>query len=449
MAGLSVRSVRSSVRTSVLSLVFQLLHRAALVLCVASSICNFAFAHEPELIKIESSITHVQPMTGIVLWTDNRLADTDAIQLEFRYCGYNEVVDARGVYDFSKIDKVLADIASRKHQAVLRFYFEYVGKQTTVPGFIKNREDYKETIGESEGKTTHFSDWSNAALKAFTLDFYTKVAERYDHDPRIGFLETGFGLWAEYHIYDGPNELGKQFPDKAFQAKFLKHMDASFKQLPWMISVDAVDERYSPLKNNAELLGLRFGVFDDSFLCEEHPRVNAINWKNSQLDRWQRAPSGGEFSFYTKRDQQLALSPEGPNGVSFDKAAAHFHISFILGDGQFGFQNKQRIIEAGMATGYRFHITSAQRMGSKVRLEVANQGVAPIYRDAYFANGEQRSSTSLKGLLPGETRVVELDDTGKRIPTALSIQSDFLVPGQEIQFQADLGPASFADEEES
>ena len=415
-----------------------IIHHLLVLIGLSGAAFNFALAADPANIKIKSAITHVQPMTGIVLWTDNERTDTDAIQLEFRYCGYNEVVDARGEYDFSKIDKVLAQVAARKHQAVLRFYFEYVGKKTTVPDFIKSRDDYKETIGKSEGKTTHFGDWSNAALKDFTLEFYSKLAERYDNDPRIAFLETGFGLWAEYHIYDGPNELGKQFPDKAFQAKFLRHMEASFKNLPWMISVDAVDERYSPIKGNAELLALNFGVFDDSFLCEEHPRVNAVNWRDSRLDRWHRAPCGGEFSFYTDRDQRMALSPEGPNGVRFEKAAAQFHISFMLGDGQFKYQKKQRIVEAGMATGYRFRITSAQRLDSKVRLWVTNEGVAPIYRDAYFANNLQRSSTSLKGLRPGETRVIELADPAKTIPAALTIQCDYLVPGQEIQFEADL-----------
>ncbi len=137
---------------------------------------------EPEAVSIRSSITKVQPMTGIVLWTDNDKVNTDAIQLEYRYCGYDEVVDAQGNYDFSKIDKVLDEVASRKHQAILRFHYEYVGRETTAPKFIKSRSDYKETIGKSEGKTTHFCDWSNETLKQSTLDFYTKLAERYDQD---------------------------------------------------------------------------------------------------------------------------------------------------------------------------------------------------------------------------------------------------------------------------
>ncbi len=393
---------------------------------------------EPEAVSIRSSITKVQPMTGIVLWTDNDKVNTDAIQLEYRYCGYDEVVDAQGNYDFSKIDKVLDEVASRKHQAILRFHYEYVGRETTAPKFIKSRSDYKETIGKSEGKTTHFCDWSNETLKQSTLDFYTKLAERYDQDPRIAFLQTGFGLWAEYHIYDGPNELGKQFPDKEYQAKFLKHMNETFKSLPWMISVDAADYDYSPLEDNEELLALNFGVFDDSFLCKQHAKENAMNWRVLGLDRWKRSPGGGEFSYYNNRDQRMALSPEGPNGVSFENSASQFHITFMIGNGQLSFQKESRLAQAGMATGYRFRLTNAQRQNGKVRLEVTNAGIAPIYRDAYFANGNVRSTNSLKGLLPGEKRLIELDDPQGTISTALTIQSDYLVPGQQIQFESDL-----------
>ncbi len=407
------------------------------ILCCAL-IVSHALAAEPETIRIRSSITRVQPMTGIVLWTDNDKVNTDAIQLEYRYCGYDEVVDANGNYDFGKIDKVLDEVAARKHQAILRFYYEYVGKETTAPRFIKSRADYKETVGKSERKTTHFCDWSNESLKQFTIDFYTKFAERYDRDPRIAFLQTGFGLWAEYHIYDGPKELGNQFPDKEYQAKFLKHMHTSFKNLPWMISVDAADSDYSPLEDNEELLALNFGVFDDSFLCKQHANENAVNWKILGEDRWKRSPGGGEFSYYNNRDQKMALSPAGPNGVSFEQSASQFHITFMIGDGQPKFQKEERLAQAGKTIGYKFRITNAQRQNEKVRLEVTNAGIAPIYRDAYFANGNTRSPVSLKWLLPGEKRVIVLDDSQGNLATTLNIQCDYLVPGQQIQFESEL-----------
>src|SRR5690606_9222911 len=117
------------------------------------------------------------------------------------------------------------------------FRYTYVGKTTSVPKYIKNLPDYKETKGISENKETWFPDWSNQELKDFTLEFYEKFAERYDNDNRLAFLQVGFGLWGEYHIYDGPFELGKTFPSMEFQTTFLKKMESEFKSLKWSISI--------------------------------------------------------------------------------------------------------------------------------------------------------------------------------------------------------------------
>ena len=376
-------------------------------------------------------------MTGIVFWSDNDNADkhADAITLEYRYCGYNEVVNADGEYDWSKIDRILDAIAGRNHQAILRFYYVYVGKETTVPDCIRKRADYEETVGKSENKKTHFCDWSNQALQEFTLEFYTRFADRYDDDRRIAFLQTGFGLWAEYHIYSGPRKMGKTFPTKEYQERFLKHMDQQFSNLPWSISIDAADYDYTPLEDNEELLALDFGVFDDSFLCKPHPKENAVNWKILDPNRWKRQPGGGEFSYYNMKDQKKALTDAGPNGVPFEVAARQFHITYMIGNDQPRFQSIERIKSAGMATGYRFRVTSATVQGDVLRLRVTNEGIAPIYRDAYFAAGNKRSKTSLRGLLPGESRECEVQGVTDRDITSISIESDSILTTQRIEFE--------------
>ena len=389
-------------------------------------------------VPLQSEITRVQPMTGIVLWTDHDKVATDAIALEYRYCGYDEVVQADGTYNYSKLDGILDQIAKRGHQAVLRFYFVYVGKKTTVPDFIRNRPDYKETVGKSEGKTTHFCDWRNKALQDFTIEFYSRFAKRYDSDRRLAFVQTGFGLWAEYHIYDGPRKQGKTFPSKDFQAKFFRHLSQTFIKLPWSVSVDAADYDYSPLEDNDELLRLKFGVFDDSFLCKQHPKENALNWKTLDLNRWKTSPAGGEFSYYNNRDQKNALAKNGPNGVPFTKAAKQFHISYMIGNDQPGYRSMTDIARAGMATGYRFKVTSATRASDTLRLSVTNEGVAPIYRDAFFAAGKKRSQQSLKGLLPGRSLECVIQNVHDTDTKNISIQSDAILKTQTIQFEANL-----------
>jgi len=385
---------------------------------------------------LQSHIQHVQPMTGIVFWEDSGRNETDAIQLEYSYMRYGDIVSRKGEYDWAPVDKKLQDIAGRKHQAILRFYFVYPGDPTTVPAYIKALPYYRETTALSEKKTTGFPDWSHPELKRFVKEFYTRFAEHYDRDPRLAFLQTGFGLWAEYHIYDGPLKLGGTFPDKEFQAEFLRHMAATFKFTPWSISVDAADEEVTPLAGNTELLDLPFGLFDDSFLCKQHVKENEQNWNALDRERLRRSPGGGEFSYYNKRDQKLALAPNGPNGVSFETAAREFHISYMIGSDQPQYQSMARIQQAGLACGYKFRVLKFQVGDHSARVTVANEGIAPIYHDAFAAVNGVRAGGSLKGLAPGESATFDIASGGAS--PRLTIESDRLVPGQHIEFEAAL-----------
>ncbi|MES2474579.1 MAG: DUF4832 domain-containing protein [Verrucomicrobiota bacterium] len=387
-------------------------------------------------IPLHSKITRVQPMTGIVLWDDSNHRSTDAIQLEYSYMRYSDVVSRKNTYDWSPVEKKLRAISRRGHQAILRFYLVYPGKPTAVPAYIKALPDYQETQALSEGKSTGFPDWSHPELKRLVKEFHDRFAARYDRDARLAFVQTGFGLWAEYHIYDGPFKLGQTFPDKAFQAEFLQHLATVYQETPWSISKDASEKRVSPIPENDALLKLPFGIFDDSFLCKQHAWENEPKWNALGRSRYRREPAGGEFSYYTKRDQKLALAPNGPHGLSFEKAAKAFHISYMIGNDQPLYQPLSRIEQAGLACGYRFRITAFFANETRSRVTVSNTGVAPIYRDAFVAVNGVRAAASLKGLTPGKSSTYEIASGGAS--PRLEITSDHLVKGQQIGYEADL-----------
>ena len=67
-----------------------------------------------------------------------------------------------------------------------------------------------------------------------------------------------------------------------------------------------------------------------------------------------------------------------------------------------------RIAAAGMATGYKFQITSFKASNSQARVTVKNTGIAPIYFDAFVTVNQVRSQSSLKGLLPGNPKSLPL-----------------------------------------
>jgi hypothetical protein len=67
---------------------------------------------------------------------------------------------------------------------------------------------------------------------------------------------------------------------------------------------------------------------------------------------------------------------------------------------------------------------------------VKNNGVAPIYRDAYVAVNGVRASESLAILQPGQEAVYEVVYNGET--PVLTIECDHLVSGRRIEFEANI-----------
>lgn len=432
-------------------------------LCVTA-----AMAQEWQRVALSSRVTHVQPMTGLILWPEEA-ADRNAtygksIQLEYSYCLPCKVVkgcDADGTiqYDWAWFDRILNDVASRGHQLVARFRYEYpngddvdkVKGSTAVPQYIKDRSDYNETYNKVSGDgPTYYADWSNVELQRFTKQFYTDFAERYANDNRLAFLEVGFGHWSEYHIYGTKLQLGRNFPSKAYQKEFFEHLSKVMTSIPWAISIDAADDEYTPFADDKSLMAMQFGCFDDSFMHKDHEigtsdGYNEECWNAMGKTRWHIGVCGGEISYYRDADQKNFLNPAGMYGHTWEEQAAKYHITFMISNDAPGstYGTAARFAEAGMATGYHFVVKDCLTNGTATRITVTNTGVAPIYRDAYFAIAGIRSEQSLRGLLPGNEleitipAAISTDANGQAI-TIPTIVSDAILPSQTIEYDCNI-----------
>ena len=421
-----------------------------LPLCLLLTFCEGKPAGEPVVgpggevteeeygvkVPLEATVTHVQPMTGIVLWNTSSAVRKSYVQLEFSYMLYNDVCKEKDVYDWTPMDKLLKEVAGRGHQAVVRFRYTYPGYSCAVPDYIKSWPGYEATNAKSEGRNTEFPDWRCEELQRFHMEFHRRFAERYDKDPRLAFVETGFGLWAEYHIYDGPCVMGRTFPSHDFQAQFLPKMDEWFQNTPWLFSIDAADAKYAPFHKQKALLDLNFGNFDDSFMCEDWSGYNWESWSFFGKDRYKKGPAGGEFSYYSDYDQKHVLDKGGMYSRKFEDVVAKVHMSFIIGNDQPGKQTEERIKEAAMSMGYRFKIREFRvKEGEGALVRIANVGVAPIYRDTYVQVEGVRSRENLRDLMPGEEMCILIPcrASAASIP---SIACDHLVTGQQIEYEA-------------
>ena len=405
-------------------------------------------------VHLERSITSVQPMTGLVLWRIHDQVDKYApvTTLEFSYCLPCKVVkgkkDGKIQYDWSYFEDILDDIASRNHQGVIRFRYENPGNKevgetgaTAVPQYIKDMPDYKETSNYAEGSKTYYADWTNEELMWFTKQFITDFNAQYKDDPRIAVVQVGFGHWSEGHIYGTTLKLGENFPSKAYQKEYFLHV-ANTLEIPWGMSIDGGDSYYSPVAEDEELLALEFGAFDDSFMHEGHELASGSGWNEMCWDgigkeyRWIKGICGGEISYYTSNDQKNFLNPAGMYGWTWEEASAKYHITYMLASSAPGSKHAtvERFREAGIASGYSFRVSDCKTNGSETRLVVSNQGIAPIYRDAYFAIGNVQSETSLRGLLPGKGMEIVVP-AGLTNASDLQIVSPYILPTQKIEFE--------------
>jgi len=166
---------------------------------------------------------------------------------------------------------------------------------------------------------------------------------------------------------------------------------------------------------------------------KNHAGYNTTCWNFFDRDRYKITPAGGEFSYYSDYDQEHVLDyPDGPYGKPYEVFARDFHITYIMGNDQPGYQTMQRIKEASMASGYRFKIVRLRTSTDSSVFEILNYGVAPIYYDAYIAVDGVRSAQSLKLLSPGDTLTCSVSAGAE--DGDISIECDKLLESQSIQF---------------
>lgn len=405
-----------------------------------------------EVFRIPSRSTYgPAPLTGLALSASADKLDkySRAIGLEHEIFSFKDIVtgSAKGGYryNWAPITAFLEGAKARGHHAILRF--RDTDPELTAPGvppdLLRRRVTalYDENIPNVPNqRKVFFPDWSNPELVKFYVGFFTRFAEKFDHDRTLATVQIGFGLWGEYHL-DFPNlkqisdptitsvatALGKIFPSKQDQLTILKTVEASLKQTPVGISIDAADENYTDFTRKEAWRKLPFGHFDDSLLATVEKEVNWRVFPNAKT-----ALNGGEISYYNDNDQEEALSPEGPNGVSLAQEAKNRSLTYVIANGQPKYHGPDRIAAAGKLLGYSLKIEAAFVENGRTLVTVTNIGAAPVHFDLYAEIASARAPESLRGLAPGQRKSITIPGTGA--PSAFRFWSPRLFDGEVIPF---------------
>jgi hypothetical protein len=322
--------------------------------------------------------------------------------LEFNYIAYSDLVKDFGVYDWDPFERLLNDVASRGHQAVIRIYLEYPKKRDVIPPFLINAglkvHRYLNTNTQpfppAEVETP---DYEDVHLRRSLREFIAAFGKRYDNDPRLGFITAGLlGTWGEWHTYPRDD----LFASKAVQQEVMDAYESAFQITPILLRYPAGPHDAQKSANSDR----RFGYHDDSFAWatlhtgkqeEDWFFMTALKQAGQQAEvKWKSQPIGGEI-----RPEAWGIvfdeNPSNPQVQDFLDCVQATHVSWLLDSGMFEKKQSpnriQRAIEQVRKMGYEFHIRSAtlelgetkdssSSAGSlKASVEVENRGLAPFY----------------------------------------------------------------------
>ncbi len=347
---------------------------------------------------------------------DNPIANEFPHGMEWFYVPLCNLMDGSDSFTFdSGLEPQLNSIAGRGHQAVFRVYLDYPGRFSGIPQFllkdgliVRSYTFFGNTPGMSLSP-----DYDDPRLVSALDNFIRAFGQRYDGDPRIGFITIGLiGFWGEWHTWpmDGSTQetslLKAQLdpkeenwmPSDAVQLSILKAYDAAFDKTRLLIrypmvkpaSQDAEPGRRIPYLSTT----LNIGYHDDSFAYEtlygkDWYFMGKMEWRGA-LDKWKTEPIGGEL----RPEVQLGIWMDPPrnNIEDFSAAVDGSHASWLIAHAIFtsstmrpGSDIYERALAGARRLGYEFYVSAvrlydaAPNLPFQMELRLQNTGVAPFY----------------------------------------------------------------------
>jgi hypothetical protein len=364
------------------------------------------------------------PLKGLVPHDNEACIDSFPHSMEFLYLPLCAVVTDSDRYDWRALEKFLTKTSQRGMHAIVRFYLEYPAKPSGVPTYLI-QEGLKFTYYERPSHPPRPSakitvpDYENLSLRRMLIDFIHAFGQKYDGDPRLGFIEAGLlGHWGEWH--SSPRD--ELFASKKVQAEIMDSYESSFHRTKVVLRYPAGENDPQYISNAKR----SFGYHDDSFAWSTLPvkdwyfMTKLVRAGEDAINKWKTLPIGGEI-----RPEAMGIVfdeiPGRPEVQDFRTCVDATHVSWLMDGGMFKAGNSEdrraRAMTMVRKVGYEFFVSHAavsvqapKHISVSVRVE--NRGVAPFYyrwmaEYALVDTGGNiikiiHSNDTLIGLLPGD-----------------------------------------------
>ena len=323
----------------------------------------------------------------------------DLISYGSGYQKWNKLNPAKGVYDWTELEKLLNGLAEHNMGYALRVL-------PYSPSFVKGddtpEEEYDWTpsfVYESGAKKVtatvqwngfHASVpvWDDSVYLYYAKEFAKALAEKYDGDPRIEYIDIRtFGEWGEWHA---SHLDGSEMPSDSIEMDLLDYYASVFKKTQLVLPSSGTGDVYTH--------ALKLGITkrDDGFI--------GIPGRPDSLVRAYEAnlPTIAEnIAGYTTMLEYTDVIPGGylkwtPQRWVDAITTAHLTYYVLDQDSDCGYNfykdNKALADSMSKVIGYNFTVAKAELVTvastaettSMLNIAVKNTGVAPCFFDVYM-----------------------------------------------------------------
>lgn len=298
---------------------------------------------------------------------------------------WEDINPKEGVYNWKEIDDMLDACEKNGMTYVIRIlpYSHLVGSHDNygaahnkVPQWVfdKGAELKRVTLYADPSVEIDVPVWDDYRYIKACEDLATALAEHYDGDPRVEFIDIRpFGNWGEWH---NSQFVGIDMPSVQVQKDMLKFYSEAFDKTLLAVPSGAWGEVYE----YARSLGIAKRL--DGMISSSNEEWSLLPSYKDNIPAL--AENTGPYSMLLQNDD----GPYGPlkwTPTRFRECIEipHLTITALDQDSHCGYEfyKEQKAVVDEMVNriGYNFTVTSAKRNGNKLQIKIKNTGVAPSY----------------------------------------------------------------------
>ena len=350
----------------------------------------------------------------------------DLVSYGSGYQKWNKLNPAKGVYDWTELDKLLDALAEHNMGYALRVL-------PYSPSFVKGNdtpeEDYDWTpkfvyeMGAKKitstvqwnGYRATVPVWDDPIYLQAAKDFGTALAKKYDGDPRIEYIDIrSFGEWGEWHA---SHLNGSEMPSEAVQIEMLDHYASVFKKTLLVLPSSGMGDVYT------HALSLGITKRDDGFISIPGRPDSLVRAYEANLPTIAENQAG-----YATMLNNNDIIPGGylkwtPQRWVDAITTAHLTYYVLDQDSDEGYkfykENKALADSMSKVIGYNFRVVNAELVSvanaagnavgnaatSTLNITIKNTGVAPCFFDVYLVAEFVDSTGTALGQLEETVRI--------------------------------------------